>query len=85
MIYSVRYVHKISPSNSDVGPDVVLLWSDFIDRKKLGKALREGKVIGPGSALTNFRAEGGRIEDGARVIAFPRSSVWHSIILTLKA
>ncbi len=40
MKYHVRYIHKIHPSQKDVGPDIELNPKDFLDRKALGNALK---------------------------------------------
>jgi len=77
---SVRYIHKISPSDKDVGPDVVLSDGAFSNSKTLGKALREAKVLASGAIVRSFRAE------GDKVIVFPilpgSTTYWHSIVLT---
>lgn len=77
--YSVKYVHKISSSAKDVGPDVTLPGGAFSDSKTLGKALRKAGVLTSGGKVTNFRVEGNR------VIIFPSvpgmTTYWHSIIL----
>jgi len=75
--YFVRFVHKISPRDTDVGSNPIEI-SDgaFSDRKVLARALRTAKVLAPGERLHSFRAE------GDYVVAFPSRGIWHSIILT---
>lgn len=78
---NVRFVHKISPRDTDVMPaPVVIPDSAFSDRKTLGKALREAKVMLSGCSVTGFRVEGNKI------VVFPccpgLTTYWHSIILT---
>ena len=74
--YSVRFVHKISPRDTDTAA-VDLPDGAFSDRNTLGKALRAANVLSSGHRVRTFRVE------GDRVIAFPSGScnVWHSIIL----
>lgn len=79
-VYSVRYIHKISPSDKDVGPDVELPGSAFADRNKLGAALRKARVLMQGGRVTSFRVEGNK------VVVFPSvpglTTYWHAIVLT---
>jgi hypothetical protein len=79
-IYSVRFVHKISPRDTDTRPDVELADGAFADRKALGAALRKAGVLSAGCRVTEFRVE------GDRVIVFPKTpgftTDWHSVILT---
>lgn len=73
--YTSRYVHKISPKDTDVGPRVGLLLSDLDDRKKLGKALREAGVSI--DRVSSFRREG-----QGKVVVFPeKRSIWHAVVL----
>jgi hypothetical protein len=78
--FSVRYVHKISPSEKDVGPAVSLSPGAFSNSKTLGKALREAGVLLPGGRVRNFQVE------GDKVVVFPvvprLTTYWHSIVLT---
>jgi len=76
--YSVRYVHKISPKDTDTGPDIRLEASALIDRKALGAAMRNGKLLMSGEAIRHFRVE----HDGKVVVFPPSGSIWWSIILT---
>lgn len=77
MRYETRYVHKISPSEKDVGPTVDLSPTDIESRTKLAAALRRARVLTHGDAIKSFRFEDDRI------IVFPQTSIWHSIILHL--
>lgn len=78
--WMVRYVHKISPRDSDVKGPVTIPAGAFADRKKLGAALRKAGVLDPGAQVRNFRTE------GDKVVVFPSmpgmTTYWHSIILT---
>lgn len=77
--YSVRYVHRISPSEKDVAPDVELSDTAFSDAKKLGKAMRDAGILAPGGRVRLFRVE------GSRVVVFPVlpgfTTYWHAIVL----
>lgn len=85
-VYSVRYVHAISPSTKDVGGDIILPAGAFSNKNTLAKALRNRAVLLIGGKIRDFRVE------GDKVIVFPGknstggpgslSSNWHSIILT---
>jgi len=77
MRYETRYVHKISPSEKDVGPTVDLAPTDLESKTKLAAALRRARVLSHGDAIKSFRFEDDRI------IVFPQASIWHSIILHL--
>ena len=77
MRYETRYVHKISPSEKDVGPTVDLSPTDIESKTKLAAALRRGRVLSHGDAISSFRFENDRI------VVFPKASIWHSIILHL--
>lgn len=74
MIYSSRYVHKISPSNKDVGPNVLI--PDASTKAKVAKALRGARILGSGGMIREMRHEGGKL------VVFPSKSIWHAIILT---
>jgi hypothetical protein len=78
--YSVRYVHKVAPSEKDVGPDVVVPAGAFADSRKLGQALRTLGVLLPGARVRSFRT------DGDKVVVFPvlpgLSTYWHAVVLT---
>lgn len=78
--YSVRYVHAISPSDRDVGPEVRLTDADAVDRKSLAAALRARGTMLPGARIRSYR-----VEDG-KVVVFPSmpgmTTYWHSIVLT---
>lgn len=78
-IYAVRFVHKISPRDTDVENDVSLTPEDTADRYVLGAALRVLRLLPAGERLRDMREESGR------VIAFPLRGIWHSIILTYKS
>lgn len=85
-VYSVRYVHAISPSMKDTGGDIILPAGAFSNSSTLAKALRKADVLLSGGRIKNFRVE------GEKVIVFPGknstggpgslSSNWHSIVLT---
>jgi hypothetical protein len=79
-MYSVRYVHKISPSPNDVAPhDITLTYEDTHrgDRRRLAKALREQDILSKGETVRDFR-----VEDNGRIVVFPpRASIWHAIVL----
>ena len=75
MRYETRYVHKISPSEKDVGPTVDLSPTDLESKPKLAAALRRARVLE--GAIEDFRIEKNRI------VVFPKASIWHSIILHL--
>ena len=77
MRYETRYVHKISPSDKDVGPAIDLSPTDIESRAKLAAALRRARVLSHGDAIKSFRFEDDRI------VVFPQASIWHSIILHL--
>jgi hypothetical protein len=78
--YSVRYVHKVSPSDADTRDDVEIRDGAFSDRKTLGKALRDAGVMMSGCRVSQFRVE------GDKVVVFPicpgLSTYWHAIVLT---
>jgi len=85
--YHVRLVHKIAPGIGDEMASVELPDGAFADRSALGAALRGTPltpgiypgmktVLGKGEGIGSFRTE------GSKVVAFPRGSIWHSIILT---
>ena len=77
MQYETRYVHKIAPNEKDVGPTVDLDPTDLESKTKLSAALRRARVLTTGDVIESYRIE----KD--RVIAFPKGSIWHSIILHL--
>lgn len=77
MRYRTRYVHKISPSEKDEGPSVVLTEKDTATRTSLAAALRRQKVLSAGERLNQSR-----VESSGKVVAFPAKSIWHSIIMT---
>ena len=75
--YSSRYIHKISPRTTDIGPDVELSPGETGDRKALAAKLRGVAILCMGQRIQHHRVE----LDG-KVICFPQASIWHSIILT---
>lgn len=77
MRYSVRYVHKISPRDTDTAKSIVLSDDDIGSKNALGAALRREKIIHKGERLRLSRVE----KDG-KVIAWPAASIWWSIIMT---
>jgi hypothetical protein len=85
--YHVRLVHRIAPSLGDEIVSVELPDAAFADRSALGAALRKAlllpsfypglrTILGTGERIDSFRIEGNKI------VAFPRGSIWHSVILT---
>lgn len=80
--YSVRYVHKIAPRDTDVGPQVRIASVDLLSKSSLARSLRDQKAIGAGARVRDFRVEDG----GARIVVFPTmpgtTTYWHSIIMT---
>lgn len=78
--YSVKFIHKISPSDKDVGPDVDVLDGAFSNSRTLGRALRDLRVLLKGARVASFRVE------GDKVVVFPRlpglSTYWHAVVLT---
>lgn len=77
MQYETRYVHKISPSEKDVGPTIDLDPAALESKTKLAAALRDARVLSRGDRISSFRVEKDRI------VVFPQASIWHSIILHL--
>lgn len=81
--YAVRYVHKIKPLDTDVGPDMTLTGSDASDSKTLGAALRKAGVLISGGRVRSFR-----VEPDSKIVVFPScpglTTYWHAIILTPK-
>lgn len=76
----VRYVHKISPSAKDVGPDVRISPNAWSNKNTLAKELRKKGVLDSGARIRTFRVE------GDKVVVFPTmpgsTTYWHSVILT---
>lgn len=77
--YASRFVHKISPKDTDTGPEVTLDTAG-LDRSKLGRVLREARILIKGQRVAHYR-----IESDGRIVCFPMASIWWSIILTPKA
>ena len=77
MRYLTHYIHKISPSDKDVGEPVDLSLTDLASRSALVAALRRAKILSAGDKIKDFRIE----KD--RVVVIPQGSIWHSIILHL--
>lgn len=79
--YSVRYVHAISPRDTDTHADIMLDAEAFADRKTLGKALRDAGVLCAGARVDSYRADG-----KSTVHVFPRlpgsTTYWHCVTLT---
>lgn len=75
--YLTRYVHKISPKETDVGKSIDLSPDDLASKKALAAALRRAGILLAGETINSYRIE------NDRVIAFPKASIWHSIILHL--
>lgn len=78
MKFSVRYVHKISPSVQDIGLDVDLSFKARLYTRNLAQELRDLKVLEPGTRVREFRQE------GQSLVVFPDRGIWHSVILTAK-
>lgn len=78
MLFNVRYIHKISPRDTDVAGPVELRESDFANRKTLAAALRKAKVLSHGERIRDFRIEVSKDQ----VVVFPQASIWWSIVLT---
>ncbi len=76
MNYSTRYYHKISPKDTDVGPDILLGDNHLKDRKVLGAALRERRIMIKGERINHFR-----VEKSGKVVIFPCASIWNAIVL----
>lgn len=78
-MWSVRFVHKVSPRDSDRMAPVRIPDGAWSDTRKLGAALRAVGVLGKGARVKSFRAE------GDSVAVFPAmpglTTYWHSIIL----
>jgi hypothetical protein len=74
--YSARFVHKISPKDTDVQGPFGIPDGAFSDSKKLGAALRSAKILGKGERIRAFRVE------GDKVVVFPCASIWHAIVIT---
>lgn len=78
-VWSVRYVHKISPRATDTGKDVIIPGSAFSDRKKLNRALLDLGVLDKGARIRSYRVE------GDEVIIFPMmpgmTTYWHAVVL----
>jgi hypothetical protein len=80
--YSVRYVHKISPRETDVAPDIELSDDVLAHKAALGKALRACRVLQYREPIQQFR-----IEADGRVCVFPGNyngitTGWHCIVLS---
>jgi len=73
--YSVRYVHKIAPSEKDVS-EFTLPDGAPSDRNTLAKALRKAGALQSGERLREFRVE------GDKTLAFPDRGIWHCLVLT---
>lgn len=78
-LYSVRYVHKIAPRDTDMGPNVELSDGSFSDSKRLAAALRREGVLFKGGRLREYRVA------ADEVCCFPvvpgLGSYWHAIVL----
>lgn len=75
----VRYVHKISPRDTDTAGPIHLREGDLKDRKSLGAALRRERIMSKGDPILSYRRE------GSKIVVFPggRPQIWHAIVLTL--
>lgn len=76
--WSVRFVHKVSPSDSDTHPPVALERGVFEDRKALAAALRDLDILPAKGTITECRYEDGRY------LVFPQvpgmTTFWHCIV-----
>jgi len=85
--YHVRYVHKVSPRDTDV--DTVSLPDEaFRTPETLAKALRSAGKLAKGARIGTVRLEpGATAGEPGRTVLFPvcpgLSTYWHAIILTL--
>jgi hypothetical protein len=80
-LYSVRFVHKIAPKDSDKLENLVAIPGNaWADRKALGKVLRQLGILCKGVSVRTFRHDEKVVE---RIIVSP-SHHWHSIILTFE-
>lgn len=79
-MWSVSFIHKVSPRDSDRMAPVRIHDNAWSDSRKLGAALREVGVLDKGARVRTFRVE------GDSVVAFPTmpglTTYWHAIILT---
>lgn len=73
---SIRYVHKISPRDTDVCECNTIADSAFADRRTLAAALRARGILVSGTRLREMRVE------ADRVVCFPDRGVWHSLVIT---
>jgi hypothetical protein len=78
-LFHSRYVHKISSSDKDVGPDVALDARALADRTSLAAVLRDQRILSKGETVSDYR-----IGADGKVVVFPKGRImpWHSIILT---
>lgn len=81
MEYAVRFIHKISPRDTDIGPQVTITDADLANAKTLAKSLRRQNALLGGARVREWRKE----KDG-RIVVFPTlpgmTTYWHSVILT---
>lgn len=79
MNYTIRYVHRVAPSDKDVKTGVSIRDGAFSDRKTLAKALREVGVLAKNARIRTFRVE------GDKVLVFPTlpgaTTYWHSVVI----
>ena len=86
--YSVRFIHKVGGVPALASAPIEIQPEAFTDRKTLGAALRAASVSGvpyPGQSRVLMAGESVREfreERGSGTVVFPRSKIWHSIILT---
>ena len=80
-VYTVRLHHKIAQRpDLDTRPDLTLPNLPYTyTAKTLGRVLRRAGLLQPGQRLRTMRTEA-----AGRIVAFPQSSIWHSIVLTAK-
>ena len=77
MRYAVRYVHKISPRDTDTAGPITLNDGDLASKTVLAAALRKQRILSRGDQLNSFR-----VDPDGKIVAFPKASVWWSIIMT---
>lgn len=75
-LYTVRFTHKIAPSDADKREGVAIRDGAFGGRLVLAAELRKLGILGKGESLWEMRIE------GDKVLAFPtRRSIWHCITI----
>ena len=78
--FSVRYVHKISPRDTDTHADVIIAGNAFSNRNTLAAELRRLGVLIAGARIREMRIEGDKVVIFSTVSGM--TIYWHSVILT---